>query len=352
MNRYKVGIIGCGRMGFLFDEDENTLKPSSHAGAYKTFGNVDITAVCDIRTDRMDKFKERYGDVNIYYDYNKMLKNEDLDIVSICTPSNLHSDVCITASEYVRAIFCEKPIAMSLKEADQMILACKKNGTLLTINHIRRWERTYEKIKELIDNNTYGKVTSIICYSSPGLMNGGVHMFDTLRYIFGDITCINGHIIKDLSTDACGIGYLMVNGIPCLIDATPKKYMKTGLDIYTTDGVIENSGITRGKKTLTFKKGIGSRFESNITEPIESSVIDIGEYKQPLINAIDNIINTLEGKDILRCNGNDGRKAIEIAIAFHLSSYLNGMQINLPINTELGIVPRETSYNEEGRLDD
>lgn len=352
MNKYKVGIVGCGRMGFLFDEDEKTIKPSSHAGAYKTFDNVDIVAICDIRTDRLNRFKERYGNVNTYYDYNEMLDKEKLDIISVCTPSNLHSDVCIKASEHVKAIFCEKPIAMSLKEADQMINACKKNNTLLAIDHIRRWDRTYEKIKELIDNHTYGEVTSIMAYSSPGLMNGGVHIIDVIQHIFGKIQCVSGHIIKDLSTDACGVGYLIVNGIPCLIDATPKKYMKVGVDIYTTEGVLENSGITRGKKSLIFKKGVSSSFESGISELVEPFVIDVGVSPSPLVNAIRNIINTLEGKDTLKCSGDDGRRAIEVAIAFHLSSYLDGKNVILPIDTELGVVPRETSYNEEGKLYD
>ena len=352
MNKYKVGIIGCGRMGFLFDEDEKTIKPSSHAGAYKSFKNCDMVAVCDIRTDRLDLFKKRYGNVNTYYDYNEMLEKEDLDIISICTPSNLHSDVCIKAANHVKAIFCEKPIAMSLKEADQMINACKKNNVLLAVDHIRRWDRTYEKIKELIDDKTYGEVTSIVAYSSPGLMNGGVHIIDVIQHVFGRIQCISGHIIKDASTDACGIGYLTVNGIPCLIDATPKKYMKVGLDIYTTEGVLENSGITRGEKSLIFRKGVNSSFESGVSELIEPFSIDMGVSSPPLINAIENIINTLGGKDTLKCSGDDGRKAIEVAIAFHLSSYLNGKQIDLPIDTELGIVPRQTSYNEEGRLDE
>jgi len=353
MKKYKVGIIGCGRAGFLFDEDPKTLKPCSHAGAYKTFNDIDIVAVCDIRTDRLNKFKERYGKVNTYYDYNEMLKKENLDIISICTPSNLHSDICIKFAEQVMAIFCEKPIAMSMKEAEQMISSCKEYDTLLAINHIRRWDNTYEKLKDLLDKKTYGETESCIGYSPPGLMNGGTHLFDIIRYLFGDAISVSGRIIKDMSTDACGIGYVTLkDNILCLVDAGSKNYMRNGLEICTTDGILDNSGITRSEKILSFKKGVNSLFESGISEPTDISIIDTGKYSPPLINAINNIKNAIEEKSSLRCSGDDGLRAIEIAIAFHLSSYLDGKQIKLPIDTELGIIPRQTSYNKTGRLND
>lgn len=355
MRRYKVGIIGCGRTGMLFDEDPKTLKPCSHAGAYNTFDNVDITAICDIRTDRLDNFKRKYGKVNTYHDYNEMLKKEELDIVSICTPSNIHSDICIKASENVKAIFCEKPIAMSLKEADQMIDSCERNNVLLAINHIRRWDNTYEKLKDIIEKNTYGKVDSCIGYSAPGLMNGGTHLFDIIRYIFGDIQSINGHIIKDESTDACGIGYLTLkDNLMCLLDISSKKYMRTGLEISTSEGIIENIGITRGEKHLIFRKGTDSKFESSIAEPTNITEIPTGLHTPPLVNAIKNILDYIDedfGVYGLKCSGYDGKKAIEVAIAFHLSSYLDGKQVNLPLDVELGVVPRYTSYNQMGRFD-
>ena len=128
-------------MGWLFDEDELVKRPVTHIGAYTGHKQTKVIAVCDINKKRLNGISRKYNIKSSYLDYKKMLKKEDLDIISICTHTEIHSKICIQAAESgVQAIFCEKPIATSLKEAEDMIRACKKHNVKLIINHTRRWD--------------------------------------------------------------------------------------------------------------------------------------------------------------------------------------------------------------------
>ena len=141
MKHYKFGIIGCGRMGWLFNEDKLIDQPISHIAAYSINKQTRITAVCDINRERVKSISKQYSIKKVYTDYKRMLANEEIDILSICTPTILHSEICVVAAGYgVKAIFCEKPMAASLQEAEKMIRTCRRNNVKLAINHTKRWD--------------------------------------------------------------------------------------------------------------------------------------------------------------------------------------------------------------------
>ncbi|TFB08627.1 gfo/Idh/MocA family oxidoreductase, partial [Candidatus Marinimicrobia bacterium MT.SAG.3] len=84
---YKVGIIGLGQIAYSIDDDSSRDIIWSHALAYTTHPGTEIVAVCDIDSNRIDGFKDKYGDLNEYTEYKDMLIEEDLDIISICAPT-------------------------------------------------------------------------------------------------------------------------------------------------------------------------------------------------------------------------------------------------------------------------
>lgn len=153
---YKVGIIGMSWIAWK--------APDNHLDAYLSYPHIDPNVVtCDI---------DGFWDYRDYRDYLDMVKENELDIVSVCTPVETHCQIVCDVAPYVKAIYCEKPMATTLEECDKMIKACKDSDTILQINHQRRFIKPkFTFSREIIDT--------------------GTHAFDLLNKLFGKITMVS-----------------------------------------------------------------------------------------------------------------------------------------------------------------
>lgn len=125
MDTYRTAIIGYGRMAH------------GHAKAYQEVG-LPLVAVADISEEALARFRDQFGQRQMYTDYRQMLDEVHPDIISVVTHDQLHCPMVVDAAERgVKGIVCEKPMAMTLKEADRMLTACRLSGTQLTISHQR-----------------------------------------------------------------------------------------------------------------------------------------------------------------------------------------------------------------------
>jgi len=86
--KLKVGIIGCGRMGWAFNDDQLVDRPVSHLSGYQKHPRTEVVAICDVDPKKLDQMAKRIGIKGVYTDYKKMLRECPLDIVSICTPTS------------------------------------------------------------------------------------------------------------------------------------------------------------------------------------------------------------------------------------------------------------------------
>jgi len=174
---YRVGIIGCGGMG----------RP--HANAYLHNPATTVVAVADINEEAAKKLAGEFSISAVYTDYNKLLKKEDLDIVSIPTWQGVRAEITIAAANAgVKGILGEKPMAASLGEADDMIEVCEKHGAKLAIGHNGRFNATNTEIRRLIQDGAIGEPTLLHHRSKPnaGLLNIGTHAIDGMRYHLSD----------------------------------------------------------------------------------------------------------------------------------------------------------------------
>lgn len=149
----RVGFIGTG---VIFDL--NVL-------GYLENEETKIVALCNRTVQKarakIDKFK-LCEEMHVYSDYREMIKNEELDILEILLPHNLHAEACIhAASKGVRVISVQKPMALTLKEADDMIKACNDSGAILSIYENFIFAPHIQKAKELIDQDYIGDITSV-----------------------------------------------------------------------------------------------------------------------------------------------------------------------------------------------
>ena len=158
MSTYRIAIIGTGRVGYQFSFSD---LPDNHAAAIVTqHSSCELVAGVNRGREKLDAFGERFGVEALYHDYRQMLAETQPNICIVATHPELHAEmvtVCAQAAS-TRAIICEKPMALSLEECDQMIAACQAEDVLLQINHNRRWHSEWVLAKTLLDKGSYRRV--------------------------------------------------------------------------------------------------------------------------------------------------------------------------------------------------
>ena len=205
MSSYTVAIVGTGRVGAQFDFAPE--HPDNHADAIAISDSFTLVAGVNRGREKLDLFGERYGIDALYQDYRQMLDEVGPDVCIVATHPELHREMvegCAAAST-TKAIICEKPMALSLEECDAMIDACKCGGVLLQINHNRRWEGHWVRVKELLDEGAIGDLNHIYCYMDGGkpapwwraenegpLLHDFTHFFDLMDMLAGDVDWLCG----------------------------------------------------------------------------------------------------------------------------------------------------------------
>ncbi len=192
MKKFKVGVIGVGGISEF------------HIDGYLKNENVELYAFCDINEERLKAKGEKYGVTHLYTDVEEMVKNSDLDAVSVSTWNCAHAKCSIAALNAGLHVLCEKPMAMNAKEAEEMKAAAEKNGKLLMVGFVRRYGNDMKILKEFIDSDFFGnlyytKANYIRRNGNPGgwfcdksrsgggpLIDLGVHVIDFVRYALGN----------------------------------------------------------------------------------------------------------------------------------------------------------------------
>ncbi len=246
---YQVGIIGCGKprttegaTGFGMSH--------AHAEGYITSPDAQIVALADIVEENAKAFQELRGGDRIYTDYHEMLDKENLDIVSISTWPHLHADMVIACAEAgVKAVHCEKPMAVTFGESRRMVDSCQANGTQLTFNHQRRFGAPYVKTKELIDEGAIGDLVRMDA-TCPDLFDWGTHWFDMLNkfngecdveWIIGQVDTRNHRSVFGVTLEGHGLSHFRYsNGVMGMLASgtgTGDKHLS--IRVTGTEGTIE-----------------------------------------------------------------------------------------------------------------
>jgi len=191
---YKVAIIGLGKVGSTYDDDPLVEGVYTHAGAYNINPETKITAGADIDREKMEAFGKKWNVNALYSDYSEMFKNEELDIISVCTGVDVHYDIIKEAARYdIKAIYCEKPMTDNIEKADEIVDLCEEKKIVLAVNHLRRWDKGFQSIKKHIDEKKIENVQKVKVYYTKGILNNGSHAIDLLNYFFGDVKRKNIH---------------------------------------------------------------------------------------------------------------------------------------------------------------
>lgn len=146
----KVCLIGCGRAGMI------------HARNYKNkIENARITAVADAVEEAAKAAAEELGVEKCFSDYKEILSDPEIDAVIVVAPTNLHKQIVIDCAAAGKHIFCEKPMAMTVEECDEMIAACDRHKVKLQIGFMRRFDASFREAKRLVEEGAIGELVQI-----------------------------------------------------------------------------------------------------------------------------------------------------------------------------------------------
>src|SRR5215470_17472629 len=141
-----VGLVGSGFIG------------QAHAEAFSSSALASVRAVASRSPDRSAEFAARWGIPAWHTDYRELARRPDVDLVSVAAPNWLHRDIVVAAAEAGKHVVCEKPLARTLREADEMIAACRRAGVKLMYAEEICFAPKYVRAKELADEGALGEV--------------------------------------------------------------------------------------------------------------------------------------------------------------------------------------------------
>ena len=329
-----IGVVGLGRIGQLHAEIFNSKIP-----------NAKLVAVSDVVENLVKSASEKFN-VKGYLSYEEMLRDTEVDAVVICTPTFLHKDMIMLAAEYHKHILCEKPLTVTVKEAEEVLSKISNSNVILQVGYMRRFDYAYQEAKKKINAGDIGRPVAFIGIARdpappPGWaadpkLSGGIfldmlsHDFDMARWLMDSEikrvyveggAFIYEEIKEKGDLDVVTINFRFENGAVGFIHGSRKSAF--GYDLRTevlgTEGTVyigyrQDPMFAIGVKQGLIYSGIKwffKRFYDAYVEEDKHFIDCLINDKKPLIT------------------GEDGKKAVEIAEA-SWKSLKENKAINLP----------------------
>jgi len=350
MTHTEISLIGCGRIGFLLENDKLRNKPCTHFGGASAAG-LKITSACDIDIERLKVFGRtcNISDDNLFTDYKTLLKTKSPQLVIIATWTDTHAAIALEAIKNgAKIIVLEKPAASSLQVVKKIISEAGKSGCRIIVNHERRFDGRYNKVKEMLNSSTIGEIRTVNARMLTGsyrgksrieegggpLLHDGTHLVDIIRFFFGEIVSVHGEFSRFSRNsgyeDSASAWLQSEKGTNIFIEAGGgRRYFQFEIEIWGTEGKIL---IGNGYNKLFLKKK--SRLYNGFNDLCETKFPAI-KSKNCFIGLYQSAALVLKGKEIMEISGiNDGYKALEIIHAIYYSSSIGRKKIQLPLKPE------------------
>ena len=348
---YRVAVVGCGRIGSEWDADAQPEFPRTHAGAFSLHPRTRLVAGVNRGRERLEAFGHKWGVEALYHDHRGMLARERPDIVCIATHPEQHCEQVVAAAEAgVKGILCEKPISLSLAETDAMLDACRRSGTVLLVNHSRRWSPVFHKARDLVERGEIGALLTVVgvCQGikpSPSwrsdeegpLLHDATHTFDMFRFFAGEVSWVLGTAVRrqlPYRVEDESLAILQfesgVSGIAIVNELT--DYSRYGFELQGTRGAIALT--LAGNSVWTSVPSPRIRRESNPT--FDWQDLAVGPFPDvpqcsTIAQAAQEMVACLDGEMTPTSSGEDGRASLEIVMAVYESQRRGNVPVSLPL---------------------
>ena len=327
-------LVGCGRIA----------KRHSELLGFNEINGTKLVSVCDNVIDKANKIAEQFK-VSAYQDMDEMMKSESIDVVVVLTPSGLHAEHVINLSKYGKHIMVEKPMALTIKDTENMIYACDLNNIKLFIIKQNRFNVPVVKLREALDAGRFGKLTLGTVrvrwarhqayydqdpWRGTWAMDGGVltnqasHHVDMLEWMMGDVESVFAKMttaLADVETEDTAIVTLKFkNGALGIIEATTATRptnLEGSISILGEHGTVVVGGVAVNEmQTWVFEdeqEGDSSVLEEFSVNPPNVYGFGHQSYYEHVVDCIVNGSANL-------VDGLQGRKSIELISAIYESA--------------------------------
>jgi predicted dehydrogenase len=342
-NIYRIGFIGCGRV------------MRRHALGYINNGRCLLVAASDPSEKQRLKAKKRFHINSLYADFNQMLQAEKLDIVSICAPPRFHAPAVIACAQAkMKAILCEKPLALDLQEADQMIEICKQNQSLLATGHQRRFGEQHIMAKKILQEGRLGEIHHIVADCPRDILRAGIHCADMLLDYFGPIYSVVASLSDGKGGPAKGVQEACLSAQAGDKDSLIHVQFQNG---YQATLRVEDRGGLDAQLTILGSQGLmeiwwdgGMRYRRNQDTQWQIPNLKLNPYLLEFQKSQEAIIEVLDNHgdgSQLPIRGEDGRNSLEVILAILISNQEN-RQVSLPLPSgENSTYPVEQSQTKQ-----
>lgn len=333
-----VGVIGLGRMGQVYAHHLATRVPQAR-----------IAAVADALEERGRAFADEFGIESWSTDYREVLANKEVKAVFVISPTSTHREVVTAAAEAGKAIFCEKPVALTLADTDAMLATIEKNGVMFQVGFMRRLDAGYVAAKKQIEAEAIGQPTTFksigrdpfcpdVAYADPQVSGGlildmAIHDFDLGRWLMGDevkrvytegglLACPQLKAVGDI--DNAVVNMLFQGGALGNVEVSRNAFY--GYDIRTevlgTDGCLQIGYYRQTPLLLLNRQGISHDMVPYLMERFGEAY---------LAQTLDFVERVLDDRPPA-VGGFDARAALEIGLAA-TQSYDEAKPMDLPLSS-------------------
>lgn len=349
----RFGLLGCGRIA---KRHSDLLGGNNIAGAR-------LVAVCDSQQARADALAAKFG-IPAHYDLEDMLARRDIDVVVVLTPSGLHPQHAIACARVGKHVVVEKPMALRLQDADDMIRVCDEAGVKLFVVKQNRFNVPIVKAREALEANRFGKLVlgtvrvrwcrdqayydqdpwrGTWAYDGGVLTNQASHHVDMLEWFFGDVVSVHARsttALVNIETEDTAVATLKFrNGALGIIEATTAvrpSDLEGSLSILGEKGTVEVGGFAMNEIRHW-------RFVDEL--PSDKEVVEKFSVNPPNVYGFghqayyQHVVECLSDRGAALVDGLQGRKSLELISALY-ESIETGQEVFLrfvPRRGRLGI---------------
>jgi UDP-N-acetyl-2-amino-2-deoxyglucuronate dehydrogenase len=324
-------IVGCGHIA------------KKHAEAIEHIEGANLVAVCDKVPQAMDEYVKKYG-AKPYENLTDMLNDPSIDVVNICTPSGLHAPIAVEAAKAKKHVIVEKPIALTLEDADLIINTCKENNVKLAVVHPNRFRPVVQELKKLMDEGRFGKLShanatvrwnrnqayydqapwrGTKALDGGVLMNQAIHNLDLLIWLMGDVEevySMSATRLRNIEAEDVSTGVVRFkNGALGVVEAATTIYPKNleeSLSIFGETGTAIIGGTTATQFNHLAIESLNDEETNAIIEKVKAN--PLGKPGHQCI--IEDMILAIQEDREPIVNGEDGKRALQLVLAFYESA--------------------------------
>lgn len=338
------GLVGCGRIA------------DRHIRSLAACKGAKLAALFDVQPERMAAAEEEYaklsgdqGEIAKYTEMGQLLQNPEVQVIIIATPSALHARLANEAIRSGKHVLLEKPMALSLEDADEIIRLAREQKVIVQVCHQLRYKKVMTQVKELIDSGAMGKlhlgVVSMRLQRSAAyyeaapwrgtweqdggmLLNQGIHLIDLLQWFLGDGTKVYGSLqralpMKETEDVAAGIVNFKGGAIG-IIEANTVTYpgnYDNGITLFGEKGTVSIGGIRLDEvRKWSFA-------DAEVPEPV------LDHDGEEHVRMYERFAEAVESKsDSGLVQAEDGKKALELIFALY-DSALKGRSVQIPLTS-------------------